>query len=135
MMPAFSSVSAEHLLWLSLETDDRWRITRISFYEHVFRYCSLEGRYAMPRTSTKPASLATITARRNALLAELARVEEQAKAAEEAARDAGRPVLLAALERIKIAAISRSDARTIAAALAARGGKAVAEHLVSISSE
>lgn len=86
----------------------------------------------MPRTQAKPASLAAITARRKALLAQLALVDEQAKAAEEAARDAGRPVLLAALDRVKIAEISRADARAIATALATHGGKAVAKHLSSI---
>lgn len=87
----------------------------------------------MPRTQAKPASLAAITARREALLAQLALVDEQAKVAEEAARDAGRPVLLAALDRIKIAEISRADARAIAAALATHGGNAVARHLSSMN--
>ncbi len=89
----------------------------------------------MPRKSVKPDDLATITARREALLAELARVDEQAKVAREAERDAGRPVLFAALERIKIAALEKSDARCIAAALATHGGKAVARHLSSIASQ
>ncbi len=87
----------------------------------------------MPRAKANSDDLATIVARREALLAELARVDEQAKVAKEAARDAGRPVLLAALDRIKIAAIDKSDARMIAAALAAHGGKAVAERLAELS--
>ncbi|CAM3055203.1 MULTISPECIES: hypothetical protein [Bacteria] len=87
----------------------------------------------MPRAKSNTGDLAAIAARREALLAELARVDEQAKQATEAARDAGRPVLLAALERVKIAAIEKSDARTIAAALASHGGKAVAERLAALS--
>ncbi|KQN90713.1 hypothetical protein ASE90_16530 [Sphingomonas sp. Leaf67] len=89
----------------------------------------------MPRAKANSDDLAAIVARREALLAELARVDEQAKAAKEAARDAGRPVLLAALDRIKIAAIDKSDARMIAAALASHGGKAVAERLAELSNE
>ncbi|MBB4087490.1 hypothetical protein [Sphingomonas carotinifaciens] len=87
----------------------------------------------MPRAKAKTDDLATITARREALLAELARVDEQARIAQEAARDAGRPVLLAALERVKISAIDKADARSIARALATHGGKSVAAHLASIS--
>lgn len=87
----------------------------------------------MPRTSVKTDDLAAISARREALLAELARVEEQARVAEEAARDAGRPVLLAALERVKIAALDKADARSIARAVATHGGRSVAQHLASLS--
>ncbi len=52
----------------------------------------------MPRASFKSIDLSSIEARREALQAELAALDEQAKAAELAARDAGRPVLLAALD-------------------------------------
>lgn len=86
----------------------------------------------MPRSSSKPADLPTIETRKKALLAELAQLEEQAKAAETAARDAGRPVLLAALDRIKIAAMEKSDAKAIASAINQHGGSAVASHLASI---
>lgn len=89
----------------------------------------------MPRAKTNVDDLAAITARREALLTELARVDEQAKAAREAARDAGRSVLLAALDRIKIAAIDKSDARAIATALTTYGGKVVAERLVGLSND
>ena len=85
----------------------------------------------MARNSPKPDDLAAITARREALLAELAKIDEQAKAAQEAARDAGRPVLLAALDRVKIAAMEKADARTIATAISRLGGSVVAEHLAS----
>lgn len=86
----------------------------------------------MPRSPFKPADLPTIEMRKKALLAELAQLDEQAKAAEIAARDAGRPILLAALERVKIAAIEKSDARAIASAINQHGGAAVASHLTSI---
>ena len=86
----------------------------------------------MARTK-KVVELAAIEARREALRAELAQLDNQAKAAELAARDAGRPVLFAALERIKIGAIDKADARAIASALSDHGGKAVAVHLASLA--
>lgn len=52
-------------------------------------------------------TLSSIEARREALRSELAALDEQAKAAEQAARDAGRPILIAALERIRIAGLSK----------------------------
>lgn len=89
----------------------------------------------MPRATSKPIDLSSIEARREALRAELTALDEQAKAAELAARDAGRPTLLAALNRVKIAAIDKLDARAIAAAIGQHGGKAVAEHLAKLESE
>jgi len=86
----------------------------------------------MPRATSKPIDLSAIEARREALRAELAALDEQAKAAELAARDAGRPTLLAALDRVKIAAIDKSDARAIATAIGHHGGKAVARHLAKL---
>lgn len=86
----------------------------------------------MARTK-KVVELAAIEARREALKAELAALEEQAKDAEIAARDAGRPVLLAALERVKIGAIERYEAKAIATAIAKQGGKVVADHLRALS--
>lgn len=88
----------------------------------------------MPRTQAKSADLATIDARREALRAELAQLDEQARAAELAARDAGRPMLLSALGRIKIAAMGKGDAKVIAAAIGAHGGRAIAHHLSSLNS-
>lgn len=85
----------------------------------------------MARTR-KVVELAAIEARREALKAELAHLDEQAKAAEHTARDAGRPVLTVALERIKIAAIDKADARAIATAISKHGGKAVASQLASL---
>ena len=80
----------------------------------------------------KVVELAAIEARREALKAELAHLDEQAKAAEQTARDAGRPVLTAALERVKIAAFDKADARAIATAISKHGGKAVASQLASL---
>ena len=85
----------------------------------------------MARTK-KVAELAIIEARREALKAELAQLDSQAKAAEQMARDAGRPVLSAALERVKIAAIDKADARAIATAISKHGGKTVASQLASL---
>ena len=87
----------------------------------------------MARTSPKPDDLAAITARRQALLAELAKIDEQARVAQEAARDAGRPVLLAALDRVKISGMEKADARAIATAISRLGGSVVAEHLASLA--
>ena len=87
----------------------------------------------MPRPR-KLDDLAAIEARRDALRAELAQLDEQAKTAELAARDAGRPMLLAALEQVKIAGLSKHEARAIANAIGRHGGKAVADHLSSLPS-
>lgn len=89
----------------------------------------------MPRPTTKPDDLETITARRAALVAELATVDEKLRAAELAARDAGRPTLMAALEKVKVATIDRNDAKIIAAAIGQHGGAAVARHLASLNAE
>lgn len=85
----------------------------------------------MPR-ARKVADLAEIEARREALRAELAQLDDQARAAQQAARDAGRSTFLAALDRIKIGALSKGEARTIAEAIAQHGGRAVAERLASL---
>lgn len=87
----------------------------------------------MARSSSKPADLATIKERREKLQAELAELDAQEKAAEAAARDAGRPVLVAALDKIKIAAMDKAEAKAIATAIGRHGGKAVADHLASLA--
>jgi hypothetical protein len=89
----------------------------------------------MPRTPSKPNDLAAIEARRETLRAELAALDEQAKAAELAARDAGRATLLSALDRVKIGAIDKADAKEIANAIGTHGGKAVAVHLASLAAK
>ncbi len=86
----------------------------------------------MARTK-RVVDLAEIEARREALKAELAQLDEEAKAAEQTARDAGRPVLMAALDRVKVAAIDKADARAIATAISRFGGKAVASHLALLA--
>ena len=78
---------------------------------------------------SKVDDLAAIEARREALRAQLAELDERAKAAEQPARDAGRATLLTALERVKIAALTKQEARTIANAIGQHGGKAIADHL------
>jgi hypothetical protein len=87
----------------------------------------------MPRLASKPDDLAAIETRREALKAELAALDERAREMELAARDAGRPTLLAALERIKIGALDKSEAKVIASAIAKHGGRAVADHLRALA--
>lgn len=86
----------------------------------------------MVRSATKISDLASIEARREALKAELAALDEQAKAAEQAARDAGRSTLLSALDRVKIPALDKTDAKAIAFAIAQHGGKEVAQRLTAM---
>jgi hypothetical protein len=88
----------------------------------------------MTRLQTKADDLASIEARREILRAELAALDERAKAAELVARDAGRSILIAALDKVKIASIEKPDAKAIAAAIGRHGGKAVADHLASLPS-
>lgn len=88
----------------------------------------------MRRRSNTGDDLATIEARRKALKAELAELDQRAKEAELAARDAGRPILTAALDKIRIPAMEKVDAKAIATAIGQHGGKAVADHLATIGS-
>ncbi|MBB4642786.1 hypothetical protein [Rhizorhapis suberifaciens] len=67
--------------------------------------------------------------------AALAAIVQREKEAEEALRDAGRPVLIAALERVKIPDMDRTEARTIAAAIAKHGGAKVAGAIASLSGD
>lgn len=87
----------------------------------------------MARTSPKTVDITTLEAREKALREELAALSEQKKVAELAARDAGRPVLLAALDRIKIPSMEKGDARSIASAISTHGAEAVAQHLATIA--
>ena len=98
-LPGLALVNAERLrrasmcLWLkkasitnragNLQSHPTWRGTA------TFNL----GPPSMPRSSSKPDDLTVMAARREALLAELAQVDEQVKTAELAARDAGRSVL------------------------------------------
>jgi hypothetical protein len=83
----------------------------------------------------KSPALETIKQERVKLEAALAAIVQREKEAEDALRDAGRPVLLAALERVKIPELDRSDARAIAAAIAKHGAAKVAAALVGLSGD
>lgn len=83
----------------------------------------------MPRAKKIEGNLDAIAARRAELEAELARVTEAERRAREAERDAGRDVLLAALGKVKIARMDRSEATTIAKAIEKHGAKRIAEKL------
>lgn len=87
----------------------------------------------MARTSSKTADISTIEARERALREELATLAEQKKNVELAARDAGRSVLLAALDRVKIPTMEKSDAKALASAIATHGPAAVAQHVATLS--
>ena len=87
----------------------------------------------MPRPTSKPDDLATISARREALKTELAALDGRVKALELANRDAGRDVLVAALDKIKVSAMTKSDAKAIASAIGQHGGGAIAQHLASMA--
>ncbi|CAN5223284.1 MULTISPECIES: hypothetical protein [Sphingobium] len=83
----------------------------------------------------KSPALESIKQERVKLEAALAAIVQREKEAEDALRDAGRPVLLAALERVKIPELDRSDARAIAAAIAKHGAAKVAAALVGLSGD
>src|SRR3546814_14270301 len=83
----------------------------------------------MPRAKKIEGNLDAIAARRAELEAELARVTEAERRAREAERDAGRDVLLAALGKVKIARLDRSEATAIAKANEKHGAKRNAETL------
>ena len=65
----------------------------------------------------------------------LADVIKREREAEEALKDAGRPALLAALEKVKIGPMQRTDAKAIASAIAKHGGDQVARLLEQLSSK
>jgi predicted transcriptional regulator len=73
--------------------------------------------------------LATISAERARLQAELARLDEAEKVALETERDAGREVLLAALDKVKIARMDRGQAKAIAQAISALGADEIIQKL------
>ena len=73
--------------------------------------------------------LATISAERARLQAELARLDEAEKVALETERDAGREVLLAALDKVKIARMDRGQAKAIAQAISALGADDIIQKL------
>ena len=81
----------------------------------------------------KPPALETIKQERIKAEAALAAIIQREKEAEEALRDAGRPVLLAALERVKVPDMDRTEARAIAAAIAKHGAAKVAAAIGGLS--
>jgi hypothetical protein len=83
----------------------------------------------MARPKKVGTDLNSICAERARLEAQLAELAARERDAREAARDAGRPVLMSALEKIKIAELTRQDAKVIAGAIAKLGGTEVAKLL------
>jgi len=75
----------------------------------------------MARESKFDIDLAGIAAEKAKLEAQLASLAEREKLAREAAKDAGRGVLLAALERVKIPAMDRLEAKALATTVASLG--------------
>ncbi|WP_309141262.1 hypothetical protein [Novosphingobium sp. G106] len=75
--------------------------------------------------------LPSICAQREKLEAQLAELAAREKEALEAARDAGRPVLLGALCKVKIGEMNRQDAKAIAAAIGKLGGAQAAKLLAA----
>lgn len=85
----------------------------------------------MARDRKVDRDLAGIAAEKAKLEAQLASLAEREKAAREAARDAGRGVLLAALERVKIPAMDRAEARSLATTIASLGAAEALRRLVN----
>lgn len=76
-----------------------------------------EMRQDMARVRKFDGDLDTIASERAKLQERMAELDAAERAAREAQRDAGRGVLLAALERVKIGAMDRAQAREIAVAI------------------
>ena len=83
----------------------------------------------MARPKNVAGDLETISAERQRLFAELARLDEAEKAAIEAERDAGREALLSALTKVKIARMDRAQAKAIAHAIGTLGPKDILDRL------
>lgn len=86
----------------------------------------------MPRAKKIEGNLDAITAKREALEAELAEVTKAERRAREAELDAGRDVLLGALAKVKIARMDRSVATVIAKAIDKHGPTKIAEALSAL---
>lgn len=65
----------------------------------------------------------------------LRQLQEREREALAAQADAGKATLVSAINRVKIAELSRADATTIAKAVAKHGGEAVARVLAKLSSD
>ena len=83
----------------------------------------------MARPKKTEGNLDAIAAERARLKAELSKLDALEKQARQAASDAGRSTLLAALERVKIGSMSKAAAKVIAVVIAAEGGDGVAKKL------
>lgn len=83
----------------------------------------------------KPPPLESIKQERIKAEAALAAILQREKEAEDALRDAGRPVLLAALERVKIPDMERTEARSIAASIAKHGAAKVVAAIGGLSED
>jgi hypothetical protein len=73
--------------------------------------------------------LAGIEAKREMLKAELAKLNDAEKRVRQATLDAGRSVLLAALQKVKIGKMEVADAKAIAKAIETLGGSVIAQKL------
>ena len=83
----------------------------------------------MARAKKGEDDLSAIEAKRAMLKAELAKLNDAEKRAKNATRDAGRPVLMAALLKVKIGKMEIAEAKAIAKAIETIGGAAVAQKL------
>jgi len=83
----------------------------------------------MARPKKTEGNLDAIAAERARLKAELSKLDALEKQARQAASDAGRGTLLAALERVKIGSMSKAAAKVIAVVIAAEGGDGIAKKL------
>jgi hypothetical protein len=83
----------------------------------------------MARAQRATSSLDEIAVKRARLEAELAELAQAEKLAREAAQDAGRPMLMAALERVRIPAMSKVEARGLAQAIAGLSAAQLAQVL------
>jgi len=85
----------------------------------------------MARAKNVEGDLSAIAAERARLEAKLSELNQAERRAREAQRDAGRAVFMAALQKRKIGAMSKSEALAIAKAIETLGGSAVAEKLAA----
>jgi len=83
----------------------------------------------------KMPDLNTIRLERAKLETKLAAIIQREKEADAVQRDAGRSALMAALDRVQIGAMERTDARTIAAAIAKHGGAKVSAALANLTGD
>src|SRR3546814_478278 len=104
---------------------------RISDWSSDVCSSDLEGQHCMAKTP----HLDTICLERAKLESRLAAIIEREKEAEAVQRDAGRSALLAALDRVEVGAMERSDARSIAAAIGKHGGAKVAAALADLAKD